>query len=369
MKVKLFAFIMAPIFIIIFFTSLMSEGLPMEMPIGVVDLDHSSVTRTLIRKLDTFQSTKVRQVYRTEAEAREAITKCEIYGYIVFPENLATDITSFRQPTIHYYYNTAFFSAGTLAYKELRTITMLAKASVAQSTLRAKGVPDKQIQTVLQPVVLDAHMIGNPWTNYNAYLSTMIIPGLIMMFVSMMSIYSLGEELREDTAKKTLQDNGNSILLVLVKKMLPIAAIYIVIMACCQIYFYTYLDFPRESGWPTIMLLTVLMVFAAQGFAVFMFGICPHFRMAISICSLWSVLNFSMSGTAFPIAAMDPILQAVSYLFPLRHYFMAYQLMVFHGYPLQYAWLWIGGLIIFAATPLLVLWLVKKAFKEYEYIP
>ena len=363
----LFLYIIAPVFVIIFFTSLMTDGLPMELPIGVVDLDNSSTTRTLIRRVDAFQSTSVKEVYRSETEAREALEKCDIYGYIVFPSDMSSKVTSMRQPAIHIYYNAAFFTAGTLAYKDLRTIATLAKAAVGQAKLQAKGATQQQIDTFLQPVMLDTHMIGNPWTNYNAYLSTMIIPGLIIMFVGMMSIYSLGSEFREGRVRETLKKSGNNIWLLLAKKLLPIAAIYIVIMLCCQLYFYTYLDFPHEGSWWVIFVLSVLMVLAAQGGAVFLFGLFPHFRMSLSICSLWSVLNFSMSGTAYPIASMDPMIQTMSYLFPLRHYFMAYQLNIFHGYPFEYSYLWVFGLILFAALPLIVVWNIKRAYAKWEY--
>ena len=150
---------------------------------------------------------------------------------------------------------------------------------------------------------------------------------------------------------------------------MPIAAWFMLIMAGCMVYFYCYLDFPHEGSWLRIIGLTVLMVMAAQGFAVFLFGLIPHFRMALSLCSLWAVLNLSMSGTAYPIDSMHPILQSLQYLFPLRPSFMSYQLAVFHGYPLQYAQRWLGSLAVMAALPLLVLPNIKLAFKKYDYLP
>lgn len=36
----------------------MSNGQPTDMPVGVVDLDNTSTTRSIIRKLDAFQTTK-----------------------------------------------------------------------------------------------------------------------------------------------------------------------------------------------------------------------------------------------------------------------------------------------------------------------
>ena len=77
----------------------------------------------------------------------------------------------------------AYYAAGTLLYRDLTTITTLGSASVGMATLQAKGVPPAQIQSFLQPIVIDLHQISNPWTNYNIYLSTVLVPGVIMLFI------------------------------------------------------------------------------------------------------------------------------------------------------------------------------------------
>ena len=41
-----------PLLSLLFFTSLLDEGVPQEMPVGVVDLDNTSTSRALIRRLD-----------------------------------------------------------------------------------------------------------------------------------------------------------------------------------------------------------------------------------------------------------------------------------------------------------------------------
>ena len=58
-RVYLFSMIVFPVFVTVFFTSLMDEGQPQDMPVGVVDLDNSATTRKLTRMLDSFQSSKV----------------------------------------------------------------------------------------------------------------------------------------------------------------------------------------------------------------------------------------------------------------------------------------------------------------------
>ena len=49
----------APAIWVIFFVSLMHEGLPTDLPIAVVDMDNSATSRNLIRQLDAFEQTEV----------------------------------------------------------------------------------------------------------------------------------------------------------------------------------------------------------------------------------------------------------------------------------------------------------------------
>lgn len=50
-----FCMLIAPAICVIFFVSLMHEGLPTDLPIAVVDMDNSATSRNLIRQLDAFE--------------------------------------------------------------------------------------------------------------------------------------------------------------------------------------------------------------------------------------------------------------------------------------------------------------------------
>ena len=72
---------------------------------------------------------------------------------------------------------------GSLTMKDLKVISALGSAAVGQATMRARGATDAQIQAMLQPIAVDLHMVANPWSNYNVYLSTVFVPGIIMLFI------------------------------------------------------------------------------------------------------------------------------------------------------------------------------------------
>ncbi len=357
-----------PLFVTVFFTSLMNEGQPVEMPIGIVDLDNTSTTRKLTRLIDGFQSSKVVAHYPNVEEARKAIQRNEIYAFALFPSDMTQRLVSLRQPKMSFYYSNTSLTAGSLIYKEMKTMCVLASAAVGQQTMQAKGYTPEQIKGFLQPIPLDTHTIGNPWVSYNIYLSSMLIPASLLLFVFLMTAYSLGTEIKFGTQKEWLAMADGNIYKAILSKILPHTAIFLLVMYCCMAYMFGMLHFPAPGGIGMLLLLGFLSIIAAQGFAIFIFGLIPSLRMSMSVCSLWGVLSFSMVGSAFPVFAMDAPLQALSWLFPMRHYYIIYQLCVFNSYPLSYVTVHVITLLCFALLPLLVFSRIKKSFLTYGYV-
>lgn len=241
-----------PILAMIFFTSLMDEGLPEDMPVGVVDLDNTTTSRSLIRRLDGFQSSKVVAHYTSVAEARRAIQENQIYAFLYIPKGTTDDLLASRQPKISYYYNLASIMSGSLLMKDLKTISTLGSAGVGQATMRAKGYTQEQIMAFLQPIRIDLHQVGNPYTNYNSYLSTVFVPGIMMLFIFMISAYSLGMELKFNTSKEWLAMADNRIVVAIIGKFLTQALIWLALIFFYEFYVFSILGFPIKAVWPCL---------------------------------------------------------------------------------------------------------------------
>ena len=364
-----FCMVLFPILVIFFFTSLLDDGLPTKLPVGVVDLDNTSTTRALSRRLEGFQMSHVVARYPSYSEARRAIQRNEIYGFLYIPKGTTEKLLASRQPKISYYYSNTTLAAGSMLMKDLKTISTLGSAAVEQATMRAKGLTDRQMQTLLQPIHVDLHQIANPWSSYNVYLTTVMVPGIIMLFIFLISTYSLGTELKFDSSKKWLAMADNRIGVALLGKFLPQTLIWLAIVFGYQYYVFYHLHFPHLGSPWMLVLLGLMQVLASQGFGIFAFGLMPSLRMSMSISSLWAVLSISMAGSAFPLMGMDGPLQSLSWLFPLRHYYMIYQICVFNGFPLIEAWFHFAALAAFMLLPWLVVKKIKNAMLTYVYIP
>ena len=370
-KNRIYGFFMVvfPVLLVLFFTTMLDEGLPQDLPIGVVDQDNSSTSRGLIRTLDAMQNSRVMYHFASVTEALNAMQEGKVYAYLYIPHGTAAKLLAGRQPEISYYYTMTCMTAGSMASKDLKTISTLGAAAVGQATLSAKGATKEQIRAALQSVTIDAHMIANPQSSYNYSLTTVFVPGILMLFMALLSSYALGMEMKFDTGKEWLARADGNILVAILGKYIVHALVFLLVIFAYQYYIFNVLHFPRLGGVWNIVRLTLLQVAASIGFGIFAFGLMPSLRMSMSISSLWMVLGLSMCGSAFPVPGMDPPLQAMSWLFPMRHYWMIYQATVLNGFPVIDVWFHLVALVAFTLLPWFVIRKVKNAMLNYVYIP
>ena len=365
----LFCMVIAPVFCYLFFTTLMGNGLPTDLPAGIVDLDNTSTTRNIIRNLDAFQQTKIVAQYSNVTEAREAMQRGEIYSFYYIPEGTTEEALASRQPKVSFYVNYSYLIAGSLLYRDQRTMSELAAGAIGRASLYAKGATEDQAMSFLQPIVIDTHALNNPWLNYSVYLCNTLFPGLLMLLIFLTTCYSIGTEIKENTAKELLSMADGSIVTAIIGKMLPQTVVFFIMATFHNIYLYGFMHFPCNSGIFPMILAGLLLVLASQAFGIFLFGLIGTMRLSMSAASLWGVISFSISGFSFPVMAMHPTLQALSNLFPLRHYFLLYVNQALNGYPIVYAWHSVVALLLFMLLPFFVMKKLRTAMLSYVYIP
>ena len=365
----LFCMVIAPLFCYVFFTTLMDSGLPLNLPAGVVDMDNTATSRNIVRNLDAFEQTEVAAHYASVAEARIAMQRGEIYGFFYIPEGTSAQAQSQRQPTVSFYVNYAYLIAGSLLFRDMKMMAELASGAATRSVLLAKGATEAQAMAYIQPIVIDTHALSNPWLNYSVYLCNTLVPGVLMLLIFMVTVYAIGVEIKDRTAREWLRLSNNSIYVALAGKLLPHTAVFFLMGVLYNVYLYGFLHFPCNSGIGSMLLATLCLVLASQACGIVMIGTLPTLRLGLSFASLWGVISFSISGFSYPVTAMHPVLQALSNLFPLRHYFLIYVDQALNGYSMAYSWINYVALLVFMFLPFLVMHRLKEALVYYKYIP
>lgn len=348
---------------------LMNAGLPSKMPIAVVDLDNTATTRSLIQKLDASQKTDVKFNVGSFSEATDLMNRREVYAILLIPRNFTTETAAGKQPRISYYTNMAYKIPSSLLLQDLITIGVLASASVEQKIAMKEGLSATEIQAVVSPIRQEVHPLHNPYLNYSILLNGMILAGFLQLTTMLFTVSSLGTEMKNGTATELIRLSGGSTWKMMFGKLLP-NTIFMTIIALLEISVLNYYNgFPMYGGFWSIFIAYVLLIMAAQSFAIILFAVFSNYRMTISAASLLGMLSFSLIGFSYPTTQMNPILNSFSHIYPVKIFYLIYGSRSLNGYPLHYSYWSYLQLMGYIFIALILFRRVRKILQFDKYEP
>ncbi|MCM1109769.1 MAG: ABC transporter permease [Clostridium sp.] len=359
-----------PLFCAVFFLTLMSEGLPLRTPVGVVDLDHSSVSRQMTRSIGSAQLLSIAEQPTDYHSALTDVQSGRIFGFFLIPVDFQKDLVAGRKPTLTFYSNMTYFVPGTLSFKGFKTVAVSTAGGVAITKMQSLGVTDESTLTdMIQPIHFQVHGLHNPWTNYSVYLSNSFIPGALALMIVLMTAFSICVEIKDGTSVEWLGRADGSMVIALFGKLLPQTAIWTLIGWACQGMIFGFCNFPLNNHPAHMLLAMLLLVISCQGFAVTICEIIPNLRMALSVNALLGILAFSVAAFSFPVQSMYGPIAIFSYILPIRYYFLIYADQALNGIPIYWSrWYYVAMLAI-AALPFLGLRKLRNHCLRPVYIP
>lgn len=361
------ACIVLPLFTLFFMATIFGNGQMENIPIGIVDQDNTATSRTIARNISAVPTFKVSRHFTDEAAAREAVQRKEIYGYLSIPPRFERDATTGNDATLSYYYHYALLSVGGELMAAFETsLAPVALSPVAMQAV-ALGVNEQQIETFLLPVQANDHPIYNPSLDYSVYLSQPFFFVLFQVLILLVTVYSVGSEIKFRTADGWLTTAGGNIVTAIIGKLLPYTVIFSLIALLGNYVMFGILHIPFHGSWLLMNIMTVLFVIATQALALFIFSLFPAVAIIISIVSMVGSLGATLSGVTFPVANMYPLVRDASYLFPVRHFTEITQTMLYSNGGFTCLW---PSAVILCLFPLLALAMLphlKRAIMSHKY--
>lgn len=359
--------IVLPLFTLFFMATIFGNGQMENIPIGMVDQDNTATSRAIVRNISAVPTFKVTRHFVDEAAAREAVQRKEIYGYLSIPPRFEQDATTGNDATLSYYYHYALLSVGGELMAAFETsLAPVALSPVAMQAV-ALGVNEQQIETFLLPVQANDHPIYNPSLDYSVYLSQPFFFVLFQVLILLVTVYSVGSEIKFRTADSWLATSGGNIVTAIIGKLLPYTVIFSLIAILGNYVMFGLLHIPFHGSWLLMNALTVLFVVATQSLALFLFSLFPAVAIIISIVSMVGSLGATLSGVTFPVANMYPLVRDASYLFPIRHFTEMTQTMLYSNGSFVNLW---PSAVILCLFPLLALAMLphlKRAIMSHKY--
>lgn len=352
-----------------FFIDLLGPALPLKTPSAVVDLDQSPMSRQLVRDLNSSENVDIQYKLESYDKAMEHVRSGKIFAFFVIPEKYEKDVLAGNTPTLEYFTNMTYFVPGTLSFKGFKVVAVSESGSLIDAKLTSVGLSDDMISPLVQPVVIDAHPIGNPWTNYSYYLTPSFIFGLFSLLAMIVAAFSITLEIKHGTSPQWLAVAGNNICVALAGKLLPQTVLFTLGAFATEAVMFRFLHFPMNGSIFWMLFATALFIVAAQSFAVLVCGILPNPRLAMSVVSLIGILTFSFAGFSFPVEDMYGAIAIFSYIAPPRYMFLTYVDCALNGWAAYYARYSILAMLAFPAAAALAIGRLKRALLTPVYVP
>ncbi|MDT8377687.1 MAG: ABC transporter permease [Desulfotignum sp.] len=314
-----------PLLSFILIWGLFSEPYPRELPIAVVDLDHSKLSRSLTRAVDA--SPVIRVAFRAAdpVEAENLMLEGAIYAWLHIPQSLEKDILEGKGGEVTGFTNTQMLLPGSIVSTSLQATVSTISAGLNVRSRMQGGAMQEEAMGLLDPVSIDRHILFNPQLNYMYFLSAALCPTFLQIFVLMVTVMALGSEFKNRTTEQWLKTAGGSVWWAITGKLAAYLLCFSLVGLIMLAVILPGFGVPLRGSGAVLMAGTLFLILAYMAYALILVFVFPSLRMALSASSFLSGTAFAFVGITFPLEGMPALGKAWSSLLPLTHYLHLFQ--------------------------------------------
>ena len=359
--------VVLPVVSFAFFAVIFERGVARNIPIAVLDEDHTTLSRKVTQMIDDTPTAMVSYEVQSMEEAQRLMREGRISAIVHIPAFFEKNILSNSQTHIECSVSGTNITVNGLLSKDLQTAVTTFQAGVQLQLLMKQGLTEKQAMAQIMPVRFVKHVLFNPYINYSYYLSPSFMPMMLMIFVVMVTVFAIGTELKHATAREWLGTGNGSVAAALAGKVLPITAVMFLISLVMLVINFKIVGTPLNGSLAVILAGTLLFILSYQSISVLIVSLLSNLRLSLSIGGGYSVLAFTFSGLTFPIMAMWPAMRYLSRLFPFTYYTDIFVDQMLRGAPVACSLPDMGYMSLFIVLPLLCLPRLRTICTEEKY--
>ena len=317
---SLFVVFIGPLFSFFLITSIFYSSVPRKLPVAVVDLDHTSISRKAAAFTDATPIASVNRNFSNLLEARNAMNEGKVDAVLFIPEGTEKNILQGSHSNVELYLNNANVIKGSLLNSGIQKAIKTLSAGIKLQTHLRNGETEKQAIAQIIPIAVHSEILFNPFNSYAYFITLILLPVMLTIFTLFGTLYAIGSELQYGTADKWLEEANNSIIIALIGKLLPYTLFFCAIAMCMNIDLFVVLGLPLRGSFATILLSELLLIVSYQSMAILFITLTKNMRLAISLASVFTMLAITYAGFTFPTFGMPGLAQVLNKIFPISYW-------------------------------------------------
>ncbi|WP_331608157.1 ABC transporter permease [Povalibacter sp.] len=310
-----FLLFVLPMILLTVVGAMLARGLMREIPVAVVDLDRSSVSRLAIRKMQAAPEIRIVAQPMSLDDAWPLVRSGSVYSLAFLPNGMQAG--ALRKPEAAIvYYNGAFLTAGALAAAAQASAITASIEAAAQTRLRSMGLPGIHVS----PPAVQVSVVGNPQKSFELFLGGLIAPGVLHLLMACAMVMGFGRELRGGSLSDWAERVEGRLLPAMLGKALP----YVGVFSAWGVAWTAWLC--GWCGWgiagsPLVLLagILALMVITAA-ISMLLIAVTGELDMSFSATAIYAGAAIAYSNGTLPLTHGPMFAQVWSSVLPYTHY-------------------------------------------------
>ena len=347
-----------------------SREIVREIPVAVVDMNHSSYSRQLIRMLDATETVSVVQNLSGLQEARREFYNGSINGIMLIPQDFDKKILRGEQTSVSAYCDATYFLIYRQVFKGISMATGTLSAGIEIRRLTGKGMSEQAAMLSRDPVPIISYPLFNPAGGYATY----VMPGVLLVILQqtlIMGIGLLGGTARERGAYHYLVPpgyEGRGVFALLLGK----GSAYFLLYCMHSIYMFVILF--RIFGYPNRGEFLVLAFFIFSylsciiALALALSALMNHRETAIATILVMTIPCILTTGFSWPTESTPMAIRFMASFLPSTHGVDAFLKITQMGASFsdvsgQLLNLW-GLMILYSLCAIFILWRILETLRN-----
>lgn len=278
-----------------------------DLPIAIVDADHSALSRALIRKVWAVDGVEVVDVLPDVWAARHALAGTQIDGYLYIPKDYERAVRRGEAGELGLYSNGSYLIRNQTVLESLAKAVTSAGLDIVGGKLLAAGIAAPRIAQIAQPLNVVERPMFNKREGYGSY----VVPAVAQLIVQQTLWFGAAMLI---AVRRSQGGFGAG------TELGAWVAFFMIVGTINGLYFnglnFWIQDYPRGGNLPGLLVAMPLFIGAVVSLALFTGSFFVRETRVLQALSVTSVPIFFLSGISWPLDAMPPAMWLLGKLAP-----------------------------------------------------
>ncbi|TBR39541.1 MULTISPECIES: ABC transporter permease [Dyella] len=266
-----------------------------ELPIAIVDGDHSALSRALIRKVRAVDGVQVVDELSDVYAAQHALARSDIDGYLYIPKDYERDVRRGEAGELGLYSNGAYLIRNQTVLESLAKAVTSAGLDIVGGKLLAAGIAGPRMAQVAQPLTAIERPMFNKREGYGSY----VVPAVAQLIVQQTLWFGAAMLIAVRRSQGGFTSGG---------ELLGWVLFFLLVGTINGLYFnglnFWIQDYPRGGNLPGLLVAMPLFIASIVALALFTGSFFMREARVLQSLSVTSVPIFFLSGISWPLDAM-----------------------------------------------------------------